>query len=237
MSPTSDTLKLRKEYVTFVDFDVLVKYCNSIPKLLPLLASVRKARDILISSNLRLVVSVAKQYTNVGMAFLDLIEEGNIGLIKAVDKFNPHRESKLSTLATWWIRQAVIRSLSNKSRTIRVPVHMVDAVNRAYKKISALHGRAPTPVEMLKELNMPNLDLNQVTEIMSVMAGPVSMHTVVGYSGGEDSSEITYENFLRDTAEDIDKVLADKDFKAKLLSVISELSPREQKIIRMKLSF
>lgn len=233
-SPTPDNLKLIKEYVTFIDFDVLVKYCNSIPKLLPLLAGVRKARDVLVSSNLRLVVSVAKQYTNAGMAFLDLIQEGNIGLIKAIDKFDPNRESKLSTLATWWIRQAVIRSLSNKSRTIRVPVHMVDAMNRAYKKLSALHDRTPTPEEMIKELNMPNLDLNQVKEIMDIMSGPVSMHTVLG-SGNDEGGEVTYESFMRDTSESFDKVLADKDFRMKLLELISVLSPREEKIFRLKI--
>lgn len=230
-NPNKDNLKLLKEYVTHIDFGVLVKYCEHAAQAKSDLGSIRRARDILVNSNLRLVVSVAKQYTNAGLPFLDLIEEGNIGLIKAIDKFDPYRESKLSTLATWWIRQAVIRSLSNKSRVIRVPVHMVDAMNRAYKKLTEHSLRSPTPEEMMKELNMPNLDLNQVKEIMDIMVGPVALQTPVG---SDDNGETTYESFLKDKTEAFDITLADADLKQKLLALLAELSPREEKIFRLK---
>lgn len=232
--PTPDNMKLLKEYLVHVDFDVLSRYCETVPKYKAMLSVIKAARDILINSNLRLVISVAKQYTNAGMEFEDLIQEGNVGLIKAVDKFDPRMESKLGTLATWWIRQGVIRSLSNKSRTIRVPVHVVDAFSRIYKRLSEKFGRMPTPEEMFKELDMPNLTLNMVADTMSVMAGPIALQTPVGNSEDGEGT-ITYENFLKDNKELVEIALSDKMFKNKLLELISTLSPREQKIIRLKI--
>lgn len=229
-NPTVDNVKLLKEYMVHIDYDILKNYCKENPKLLPILNQVKIARDMLINSNLRLAVSVAKQYTNSGMAFIDLIQEANIGLIKAIDKFDPYRESKLSTLATWWIRQAVIRSLSNKSRTIRIPVHMVDAMNRSYKKLSDLLGRTPTPEEMLAELKMPNLDIAQVKEIMDLMVGPVPLHSPI-----RDGEDTTYEAFLADDKELFDDILARTDIRKKLLKIISDLPSREEKIIRLKI--
>lgn len=230
--PSKENIALLREYIVHLDFDILKKFAASYKSLGAHIASTEKARDVLVSSNLRLVVSIAKQYANAGLTFIDLIQEGNIGLIKAVDKFDPYRVSKLSTLATWWIRQAVIRSLSNKSRQIRIPVHMVDALSRSYKALMARFDRPPTPAEMLKELKMPNLSEIEVKEMMDVMSGPIPIHTPVG-SG--DDGESTYENFIKDKKELADVTIENNDTRKKLLIAMSVLSPREEKIIRLKI--
>jgi len=229
-NPTDDNIKLLRQYIIHLDFDIISKYCGTNPKLSTQLNLVSGARDKLINSNLRLVVSVAKQYTGLGLDFMDLIQEGNIGLIKAVDKFDPKRETRLSTLATWWIRQAVIRSLSNKSRTIRIPVHMIDAMNRAYRVLNTKLDRAPTPVEMKKELKMANLSTAHIKEIMELMAGPVSLQTPL--SGEEES---TYETYLSDNKELIDGILETNSTHQSILESISQSAPREEKILRLKI--
>lgn len=230
--PTSDNISMLKEYVAAADFDVLSVYTKNNKNLSKMVATVRRSREVLINSNLRLVISIAKVYTKAGMSFNDLIQEGNIGLIKAVDRFDPYRESKLATLATWWIRQAIIRSLSNKSRTIRVPVHMVDAMNRAYKKLTAKFARSPSPEEMQKELDI-QMPVQQVKEIMDIMVGPVSLQTPIrSDSEGEPS---TYESFVKDPQISIEDALANRDFRCKLLESFTELSPREEKILRLKI--
>lgn len=230
-------IKPLRTYLLQIDFDVLVRFCSSSKKMIKMLGKVKSAREILINSNLRLVVSIAKLYVhpNTGMSFMDLIQEGNIGLIKAVDKFDPYRESKLGTLATWWIRQAIIRSLSNKSRIIRVPVHMVDDMNRSYKKLSEKLKRIPTPEEMKVELKLP-LTVPEIKEIMDIMVGPVSMHASMG--GKKDTHEtITYESSMKDPHILADEYVGDEDFKKAVLKGFMELSPREEKILRLKVSF
>lgn len=231
-NPTQDNITLLREYVLNSDFDVLSKLAGDNKNLSKTVATIRKARRILINSNLRLVISVAKKYTKAGMPFSDLIQEGNIGLIKAVDRFDPYRESKLSTLATWWIRQAIIRSLSNKSREIRIPVHMVDAMNRAYKKLTQKFSRTPTPEEMQKELDI-QMSVQQVKEVMDIMVGPVSLQKPIKSDAEGEMS--TYETFLKSEEELIDQKLVDSNFRKKLLESFQTLSPREEKIIRLKI--
>jgi RNA polymerase sigma factor (sigma-70 family) len=226
-NPTPDNLKLLKEYMIHIDFNVLREACAGDAKLAPILHKVKVARDKLINSNLRLVVAVAKSYTNAGLSFLDLIQEGNIGLIRAVDKFEPARGLKLSTLATWWIRQGVIRSLDNKSRTIRVPVHMVDSMNRAYKKLSEKLSRTPTPEEMAVELKSD--DIFHIKEVMDVMSGTVSLHSQL-----KPEEEATYETFLKDTADSVEKILIDANYKEEVLKILAKMSPREEKVMRLK---
>lgn len=193
-------------------------------------AAVEVARKKLTEANLRLVVSNAKLYASVGMAFMDLIAEGNLGLIRAVDKFDPSR-GRFSTVATWWIRQAIIRSLSNKLRTIRIPVHMVDAMNRAIRQLTGKLERHPKPAEILKELKMPNMTEGNVRDVLSIMAGTISLDEPVG--GGEDSTTLgaTFE----DEDEEIESRVEAQDLRIKVLAVIRNvLEAREEKALRLK---
>jgi RNA polymerase primary sigma factor len=231
-----EKLEQLKQYMIHIDLDILIKCSESKLELRPIIQKIGKARDILITSNLKLVVSLAKLYVNPNnyvMQFIDLISEGNIGLIKAVDKFDPFRESKLGTLATWWIRQAIIRSLSNKSRLIRVPVHMIDALSKTYKQLQEELRRIPTPEEMQKKLNFVTMSLAEIKEIMDVFVGVISLSTP---SLGAPDTNNTIESTLGDPAPRVDDILAEKSVKDFILKHLQILSPREEKILRLKLS-
>jgi len=226
-NPTADNVKLLKKWLISTDFNILEQFCKDDLKLAPILSRIQTARNKMANGNLRLVISVAKSYTNAGLPFLDLIQEGNIGLLRAIDKYEIDRGLKFSTHGFWWIKQAVIRALDNSSRIIRVPVHMIDTMNRTYKKLKLKFNRGPTPEEMAIELNHPNI--NQIKEIMQVMQGVVSIHSKINNKENE-----TYESFLKDPKESNETTLIDKNYKQAILLILEKLTVKEQKVFRLK---
>jgi RNA polymerase primary sigma factor len=203
------------------------EFLSDFDKLRNALAEGAKARTEMVEANLRLVISIVKRYMNRGLSFLDLIQEGNTGLMKAVEKFEYRRGYKFSTYATWWIRQAATRAIADQARTIRIPVHMIETINRLLRIQKTLvqeKGREPTPEEISEKMNLP---IDRVRQVIKMSQQPISLQSPVG-----DSDDAHFGDFLADTAAENPAEMASYAMlKERISEVLETLNERERQVI------
>lgn len=233
LAELESTMRASQKSVKKIEHEVGLPYDKIIQlfkKLTDCQAKDKRAKDNLALANLRLVVNIAKKYVNRGLHFLDLIQEGNIGLTKAVEKFEFERGYKFSTYATWWIRQAITRAIADQSRTIRVPVHMVETLNKINKIKRTFiqeHGREPTHTELSKELN---IDEKKIKNIIKISKEPISLETPVG-----DSEDAFIKDFIENENDfSPADTVANSDLKERVREVLKSLTPREEKVLKMR---